>query len=299
MSDHSDLIERTENYLLLLLNRATSGERERVTVDLARKYVTDESDSAAAWRRLTDRIERALWSRISSKSGIEADTGNQQHMETSMNANPHQVALTRVPTLPLEDDHIIIGMFVQYVDNAGGWRRHEPKTPLPKGREYLGLRTRRALQRFEDGKPEIIATEVLPDPDELNEALRPWPIGLSGKEEPPWKREFIVYFLDVHGLRVLTYANATFGAQKAVHDLEDSWSWARMLYEDDVLPLFTLGEVEFKTQFGTRKRPSFDIIGWRCFRDGGLQAVEENALAALQAPAPKSIGEVMNDEIKY
>jgi hypothetical protein len=209
------------------------------------------------------------------------------------------VALTRVPTLPLEDDRIICGMFVQYVDNAGGWRRHETKTPLPKDQQYLGLRTRRAVQRFNDGRPEIIATAELPDIDEMNEALRPWPIGLSGKEEPPWKREFVVYFLDIRGLRVLTYANSTFGAQRAVHDLEDSWSWAKTLFGEDVLPLFTLGEVEFKTQFGARKRPSFDVIGWRCFRDGGLQAVQQGALAALEAPKPVPLSEALNDTIDY
>src|SRR5262249_18159919 len=66
-------------------------------------------------------------------------------------------ALTRLPALNLEPSRIIIGRFYQYIDNRGGWISHETKAKVPVDHDILGLFTRRARQRFVDGRPEIIA----------------------------------------------------------------------------------------------------------------------------------------------
>src|SRR5262245_26695232 len=164
--------------------------------------------------------------------------------------------LTRLPALPFAPDRIIIGGLAQYIDTRGGWRLHGGD-PLDTAREYLGLATRRALQRFVERMPEVITAQPLPDPDELNATIpkEEWRIGLDGQPDPPWEREFIVYLLDLKDLATLTFSNHTIGAIRAVTDLEDKWGWARAFFGDDVKPLIKLSEAPFPTHYGERKRP--------------------------------------------
>ena len=213
-------------------------------------------------------------------------------------------ALTRLPALHLEPNRVIVGAFVQFVDSAGGWRLHEGKIPLPRGRQYLGLLTRRANQRFVDNIPEVMA-EVpggpeLPDVDDLNAEIpqSEWPVGLSGKPEPPWRREYVLHFLDILNLSVMTFSNSTIGARRAVTDLEDRWEWAKVLYGSDVLPTFELGETVFPTSFAVRQRPVFDVKTWRRFSDGALRVVDASVLA-LDAPQPKTNAEMMGDNVPF
>jgi hypothetical protein len=207
-----------------------------------------------------------------------------------------------LPTLKLEPNRIIVGALVKYIDNRGGWQRHDG-VPLRSGAQYLGLGTRRALQRFIDRFPEVITAETndaLPDADELNAQIpkTEWPIGLAGQPEGPWKREFIVYMIDIFDLTILTSSNHTIGMTRAVTDLEERWDWARALYGADVMPLLALKEAPFPTDYGERKRPLFEITGWRCFRDGALRIVDQNAVA-LGTVKPKSLSETLNDSIPH
>jgi hypothetical protein len=209
--------------------------------------------------------------------------------------------LTRLPAIQLEPDRIVIGQFYQYIDNRNGWLIYESKKPAPKDHELLCLGTRRALQRWVDHRPEIIAEmpngPPLPDADELNAQVprEQWEVGLSGKPEAPWHKEFIAYALDLRDLMVVTFANHTLGAARAVCDLEGRWDWARALYGDDVRPLLRLSDAPWPTQYGERKRPAFEIAGWRQFRDGALHVVNHNVLA-LDAPQPRSLSDQMDDE---
>jgi len=219
-----------------------------------------------------------------------------------MNTALQTSTLTRLPTLKLEPNRIIVGALVKYIDTRGGWHRHDGVS-LRQGAQYLGLGTRRALQRFVDGIPEIITAETneaLPDADELNAQIpkTEWPIGLTGQPEGPWKREYIVYMIDTFDLTILTSSNHTIGMKRAVTDLEERWDWARALYGADVMPLFTLGEAPFPTSFGERKRPAYPVAGWRRFTDGALRVVDQSALA-LTAVKPKSPSETLNDSVRY
>jgi hypothetical protein len=213
-------------------------------------------------------------------------------------------ALTQLPALRFEPDRIIIGVFYQYIDNRGGWILHESKAPAPKDHNILGLGTRRAVQRFVDGRPEVVAEipggPELPDIDDLNAQIprEEWSIGLTGQPEAPWKKEFVFYGLDITDLRVITYSNSTIGATRAVTDLEERWEWARALYGADVRPVVRLGEGPFPTAFGERKRPIFEISGWRVFRDGALCVVDQNA-TALAIPQTKPASEVLRDSNPY
>jgi hypothetical protein len=214
--------------------------------------------------------------------------------------------LTRLPTLRLEPNRIINGIFYQYIANRGGWLIHENKNPAPTDHDILGLGTRRGRQRFVDGRPEIIAEipdgPPLPSADELNAQIpeADWSIGLSGKPEAPWKNEFIFYGPDLHDLTVITYSNSTIGAARAIEDLEDKWNWARILYGEDVRPLVHLSETAFPTSYGERKRPVFRVgkTDWRVFRDGAL-CVVDTSTPALASPQSKSLSEALSDKISF
>jgi hypothetical protein len=214
-----------------------------------------------------------------------------------------QSTLTRLPVLKLEDDRIIIGALLKYIDNrTPAWARHDG-VPLRSGALYLGLGVRSALQRFVDRVPEVITAkpgEKLPDVDELNRQIpiEEWPVGLTGTAEPPWKREFIVHMIDIVDLTILTYSNHTIGAVRCVKDLEDRWEWARALYGAEVMPLFTLSEAPFPTAYGERKRPVFTIVGWRQFTGGALRVVDQSA-AALDTVKPKSLSADLKDNLPF
>ena len=214
-----------------------------------------------------------------------------------------QSTLTRLPTLKLEDDRIIVGALLKYVDNrTPAWARHDG-VPLRPEAAYLGLAIRRANQRFIDQRPEVITEkpgEKLADVDTLNAQIpeTEWPIGLTGQPEAPWKREYIVHMIDTIDLSILTFSNHTIGAKRAVLDLEEKMQWAAALYGSDIMPLFTLGEAPFQTAYGLRKRPVFTLIGWRRFTGGALRIVDQSA-PALDTVKPKPVSADLRDNLPF
>jgi hypothetical protein len=207
-------------------------------------------------------------------------------------------ALTRLPALKIEENRIIKGVLIKYVDNVG-WTRHDGVKLRPDA-QLLVLLTTRALMRWPG--PEVIVQQPgteLPDPKDLNDAIpKPWPLGLDGKESPPWKKEFVAYLLDFVELMILTFHNNTIGAARCICGLEDRWDLARAFYAADVMPLVKLGEAPFPTAYGMRKRPIFEIDGWRRFTDGALRVADQRT-TALEVVEPKTLAEVTGDTVPY
>src|SRR5262249_4821959 len=125
--------------------------------------------------------------------------------------------------------------------------------------------------------------DKLPNADELNNAIprEQWPIGLDGKPQPPWSKQFVVYLLDIHDARVETFSNNAGGSAVAVRDLEDRIAWKRALHGGQTIYLLTrLADAPWKTRYGMRRRPDFPTLGWRQFIDGQLRIVEPLSLEA-------------------
>jgi hypothetical protein len=204
-----------------------------------------------------------------------------------------------LPVLKFEDNQITVGERAKF-DN-GVWS-NGAGTPLLPERKYVVLGTTRKLVRFhEEGPPDVIAKkpgEHLPDPKDLNEKIpqKQWLEGLDGKPRPPWARWYITVFLDVLDAQLYTHANSTFGAMRATMQLEERIDWMCALQGAEVMALIQLRDALMPTSYGPKRRPEFEVIGWRKFTDGALRLVDQST-PALKAIEPPSLGEQLNDEI--
>jgi hypothetical protein len=130
--------------------------------------------------------------------------------------------------------------------------------------ELLIPSLRRILQKWKDGKAEVIDTFPLPDPDLLNSAIPvcEWEIGLDGKPTPPWQHTVVAYGVDDKGGGTYTYVSATVGAHIAIDQLDEAVETKRMLAGGQVVPKVRLSDKPMRTKFGMKSRPHFEIVDW-------------------------------------
>jgi hypothetical protein len=222
-------------------------------------------------------------------------------------------------------DRTIRGTLLRWTD-AEGWSDRDGTAPPPV---LLVTSCAEILQRWEDKKvADVIRDLPLPDPDDLNATIpkAQWEIGLDNKPRPPWSRAYVVYLLDPLTGTVYTYCNGTTGARIAYEQLGERVTIIRALRNARVLPVVRLEQRPFRTAYGMRSRPHFEIIDWRQRgEDGGLlggppspqltgpsasPATEtqeaaakppnvETALSGLPKVKPPSLGEEMNDELPW
>src|SRR5262249_10290902 len=134
-----------------------------------------------------------------------------------------------------------------------------PPSPL------LVIAINEVLQKWKDGKSEIISAKPLPDTDELNATIlvKEWEIDLNGQPSPPWKYTVVIYFVSPATGECFTYSNSTVGAIIAFNHLKEAVVAMRILRGSRVLPLVNLSERPMKTKFGQKLRPHLEIIGWK------------------------------------
>ena len=152
------------------------------------------------------------------------------------------------------------------------------------------------LQKWKDGKPEVITALPLPDPDDLNAAIptKEWEIGMDGQPQKPWAHCVVVYGVDVKGGGTFTFISPTIGAHIAVDQLNEAVVTMRMLKGMQVMPMVRLSERPMKTKYGLKSRPHFEVIDWRSPSNGAalppapppLQLPNEAAAPATAEPAP-------------
>jgi hypothetical protein len=210
--------------------------------------------------------------------------------------------MENLPVLNIENDRILKGTLLKFVD--GRWA-DRGGTALKPDMHLLVLATGRALQRWADKIPvETIVRRPdveLPDLDELNRKVprAEWELGLDGNPRPPWVKQYLVYLLNIGDASVFTYANGTVGSRLAVHALEDRLQWMRALRGSEVLPLIKLTDRPLKTRYGEKRRPEFEVLGWRQFSSGAALQIADQSAANLKTLEPLSLGDEMRDEIPY
>jgi hypothetical protein len=178
--------------------------------------------------------------------------------------------------------------YLRWTD-ANGWSdRDGLKPPSP----LLVFAIDEALQKWKDNKQEIIRDKPLPDPEQLNAAIpqSEWERGLDGNLRKPWEHVVIVCLIDPNTGKAFKHTAPTRGAHIAYDELKEAVITMRALRGSNVIPVVNLSERPFKTNFGMRKRPYYDIIGWKTpGGDGGQAVTTKPAAPQLSGPTAASV----------
>jgi hypothetical protein len=169
-----------------------------------------------------------------------------------------------------------------------------PIPPTPK----LVIGMRRIVRRWLDHKPIDITEQPLPDVDALNAAIpKPWPLGLSGQEEPPHAVHYVVQFCDPQTGQLYTFVNKTYGSKLTYEQLEDQIAVMCALRGANVVPVVLLDQAPMKTRnFGTKLRPHFKVIDFKVPPGSGADGEQLmppsptpqlSGATGVAAPAPK------------
>jgi hypothetical protein len=195
----------------------------------------------------------------------------------------------------LQSGRLLKGMFAKWTDSAG-WHDRDgmPLPPL-----VLVITVFEFLQRWSNKRPDIITEKPLPDPETLNSNIpeREWELDLNGKPRPPWAHAVGAYLVDPASGAIFTYANSTMGAHMAIDQLREATMVMRSLRGARVTPLVKPTSRPFKTAFGMRTRPFFQIENWRApGGEGGMlppsnkppQLIGPTTTPAAAAPAARA-----------
>jgi hypothetical protein len=144
----------------------------------------------------------------------------------------------------------------------------------------------RAVLKWPLGKNERPETTVIPpgqpfpDIEAMNNAVPrdQWRQGPAGPQGP-YQAQRAVVMLDPRSMDEFTFTTSTIGGSIGVADLVHKVNTMRR-YRGPVSPIVTLGDAPFRTRYGERRRPHFNVVDW--IRMGG----DESQQAALPAPSP-------------
>jgi hypothetical protein len=172
--------------------------------------------------------------------------------------------------------------YLRWTDANSWFDRDGLKPPSP----LLVPAIDEALQKWKDNKQELIHDKPLPDIEQLNAAIpqSEWERGLDGNLRKPWEHVVIVLMVDPNTGRSFRYTAATRGAHIAYDDLKEAVIMTRALRGVSVIPAVNLSERPFKTNFGMRKRPHYEIIGWKTPGGDGQAVVAKPATPQLSGP---------------
>jgi hypothetical protein len=204
--------------------------------------------------------------------------------------------------IKIEENQLSIGDRLNF--NNGPWR--DSTTALrPPDCNYLviGLFTK-LVNWHESGPPDVISAkpgEDLPDPRELNAQIpeSEWGLDLGGKPRPPWARWRVVVLLDIVNAAILSYGNSTFGMTIAFEQLKQRIEIMRALQGADVMAVVQLRDAPMRTAFGDRRRPHFEVVGWRRFDSSGALRIVDQSANVLQTVSPPTLAEEARDAVQF
>jgi hypothetical protein len=201
----------------------------------------------------------------------------------------------------IDENQLSVGDRLNF--NAGVWK-DGAAIVRPADCEYLCIGQFVKLVNWrESGPPDVISAKPgkdLPDARELNEKVprEEWGLDLAGKPRPPWQHWRVVVLLDIVNAALFSYGNSTFGTMIAFDQLAQRVEIMRALQGAEVFAVVKLCDALMKTAFGDKRRPFFDVVGWRRF-DGGALRVVDQSQNALRAIAPPTLSEEARDAIPF
>jgi hypothetical protein len=128
-----------------------------------------------------------------------------------------------------------------------------------------------------------------------------WGTGLDGRPKPPWQRQTLLYLLDERDAGEYTFVTQSIGGNVAVRELKAKVRRMRMLKRiEDYYPVVRLKSTPWKTQYGMRTRPDFEVIDWVPLGPKAPLQIETKP-AEITAPTKKgkTRPDEMNDEIPF
>jgi hypothetical protein len=154
---------------------------------------------------------------------------------------------------------------------------------VKKGEQYLVPGMAEGWQCLENGQPAkyIMQEPGKAAPPKPDVPESEWPKDLSGKPQHPWRWTRFLYLMAIKTGKTLTFTTNTTGGRIAIDDLLAQIQVMRAL-RPGALPIISLESEMFKTQFGMKPKPLFEIKGWR----GGTETVD----------APKAIAKADPDD---
>jgi hypothetical protein len=163
----------------------------------------------------------------------------------------------------------IVGKMIKFVD--GTYIVDKTET-LPADTELVAIGVVTAWVHWVDGKPvEHRVThygEVHPDREDLpDQDEAEWPPGLDGEPSDPWKDTRYLRLIDPRTGTDYTFVTDSYGGRRGVGNLKSQITNVRMACPGAV-PVVKLGSAPFKTTFGLKKRPDFEVVDWRNRGDG-------------------------------
>lgn len=169
--------------------------------------------------------------------------------------------------------------YLNWTDTKGWADRDGLAAPSPT----LVFAIDEGLQRWKDNKQELIRDKPLPDLEQLNAAIpqSEWERGRDGNPRKPWEHVVIVCLIDPNTGKSYRYTAPTRGAHTAYDELKEAVITMRALRGVTVIPVVQLSERPFKTNYGMRKRPYYNIIGWKT--PGG----DEPKAVPAKSPTPQ------------
>jgi hypothetical protein len=156
---------------------------------------------------------------------------------------------------------LLRGTSIKWNDTAH-WADRDGLTPPSP---LLVIAINEILQKWKDGKAEIINEKPLPDAAQLNGTIpiAEWERGIDNTPRPPWAHVVVVYLVNFTTGEFFTYASATTGGHIAYDALKEAVITMRALRGTRVMPVVNLSERPMKTKFGMKRRPHFEIVGWK------------------------------------
>jgi len=153
----------------------------------------------------------------------------------------------------------------------GDWIAGSEKTAVPDKTRYValmslachgwlrwteGTATHVAVGKIAAGH-ELPKRETLPDRNPEK-----WPVGLSGKQEDPWRVACYLPLVSLDGETVVTFATSTPTGTSAFWKLVDRYAWLGRKHPG----MFPIIEIEASgyndKRFGWVDTPSFNIVDW-------------------------------------
>jgi hypothetical protein len=134
--------------------------------------------------------------------------------------------------------------------------------------------------------------EDLPDQDD-----NLWRPGLNGEPADPWKDTRYLYLVNPRTGADYTFVTDSYGGRKGVGSLKSKIMNVRMAHPG-AMPVVKARSAPFKTSYGLKKRPEFEVIGWRK-ADGDLMANIPNDPAPKLAAPPKVKEPAFEEDIPF